>query len=613
MGPGRYLLLVCLFLCSGLLHASEPVLQLDADQRQAINLQPAIQYLRDSSGELEPDQVMARREQMQSAAGKNDINFGYTHDRIWVLFELTGDATESSNWILEMLYPSLDRVSLYQQTAEGWSVQQHGDVIPAHRRSMTHRAPAFPVTLEPGQHQLFLLSVESAGSLSVDALLWPAESFRTQSNLAHVVLAAYLGMILALGGYNLLLYFALREPSFLLYVLFIASFGAGAMAINGIGPYYLWQHAGEAGNRILPTSLILATAIAALFTRNFLDLPQYSPRWHRLLGATAVTGLALTLASLVAPVQIALQTMSIFGLLATLLLIISGLYCMVLGAPGARIFVIAWGLMLCGAILLALRNFALLPNHFITLYSVQIGSALEMLLLSFGLAARFNELKRQKELAQNEALNAQRQHVHALQQQERVLEERVLARTLELEQANQQLENMALQDPLTGLANRTALSRHLDKALARATRSGTPLMLLLIDLDNFKPVNDVFGHAFGDRVLQTVAERLLGAGRASDFVARLGGDEFVVVSEGLQEPTASEVVAERLLTSLCQPIAIDDQQVQVGASIGVSWANGPAQDADELIRQADQAMYQRKRGGRSGISYYRADEQESIR
>lgn len=605
------LLLLALLLPAAPAQAAGDILQLRVDQTEAIRLQPAIHYLRDSSRRMSPDQVLAQRSDMQSAAAQRDINFSYTRDRVWLLFELVGDPEQTSDWVIEMLYPSLDRVSLYHQGADGWEVQRSGDVLPSSERSLSHRTAAFSLQLAAGERRVFLLSGESAGSLSLDALIWPAESFRAHSNRAHIILAAYLGMILALGGYNLLLFFALREPSFLLYVLFIASFGTGAMAINGLGPYYLWPDAGEIGNRILPTSIILATTVAALFTRSFLDVRQQAPAWFRLLSGATLVGAILTLGSLLLPVQLALQTMSVFGLTVTLMLIICGIHCILLGVPGARIFVLAWGLMMTGAVLLALRNFALIPNNFVTLYSVQIGSALEMLLLSFGLAARFNELKRQKEIAQTTALNAQRQHVHALQQHERVLEQRVAERTRELEHANQQLENMAMQDVLTGLANRAGLNRHLQKALARAERNQQQLALLMIDLDNFKPVNDVFGHAFGDRVLQEVAHRLQAAARASDFVARLGGDEFIVVSEGLHPGNDAHAVAERVLDALTQPIMLDGQQIQIGASIGVSHATGPELLADELLRQADQAMYARKRQGRSGISYYSRDDQES--
>jgi predicted signal transduction protein with EAL and GGDEF domain len=158
------------------------------------------------------------------------------------------------------------------------------------------------------------------------------------------------------------------------------------------------------------------------------------------------------------------------------------------------LFALAWMMLLAGAGLLALRNFAIIPSNFLTLYSMQIGSSLEMILLSFALAARFNELKRQREAA--------------LQNNERVLEQRVAERTQALEEANQRLSEQAMRDPLTGLANRTALQQHLTQVLSRNQRRQELLAVMLIDLDGFKPINDQYGHGFGDQVLAEVAQRL---------------------------------------------------------------------------------------------------------
>ena len=152
-----------------------------------------------------------------------------------------------------------------------------------------------------------------------------------------------------------------------------------------------------------------------------------------------------TLATLAIEVPRALQLMSSVGLISTVLLV-TGLICVARRVPGARIFVLAWLALLIGGSLLALRNFGLIPSNFVTVNAMQIGSAMEMQLLSLGLAARFNQLKRLQEKAQKQALAA------ALQQ-EKVLEQRVAERTEALAEANARLEAQAMQDPLTGLAD----------------------------------------------------------------------------------------------------------------------------------------------------------------
>jgi diguanylate cyclase (GGDEF)-like protein len=232
---------------------------------------------------------------------------------------------------------------------------------------------------------------------------------------------------------------------------------------------------------------------------------------------------------------------------------------------------------------------------------MQIGSAVEMLLLSLGLAARFNELKRLKEQAQLQALSSQKQVVQALVHQERVLALRVAERTEELAAANKRLELLAMQDPLTGLGNRSALARHVPQAMHRTKRRRELLALILIDLDGFKAINDELGHDIGDQVLISIAGRLKSCARQTDLVARLGGDEFILISEGIIDQEDALMQGQRLLDALSLPLELDGASVSVGASVGISLSNGIEPDIETLMRQADQAMYQRKRSGRHGV------------
>jgi diguanylate cyclase (GGDEF)-like protein len=263
--------------------------------------------------------------------------------------------------------------------------------------------------------------------------------------------------------------------------------------------------------------------------------------------------------------------------------------------------------ILVGGLLMALRNFGLLPTNLVTMHGMQVGSALEMLLLSFALAARFTQIKQEKSQAQAEALAAQQQLVASLQRHERELAQRVTERTEELAAANARLRDLALRDPLTGLANRAALYVHLGEALKRAHSHGEALCLLMIDLDGFKAVNDRHGHAVGDRVLVEVAAHLRAATRPEDLVARLGGDEFVVVAEGLLGPEEAQGIAQRVLHALSGPMLAAPES-RIGASIGIATGN-PAETATEaLLRRADSAMYAAKAAGRGTIHWWRESE-----
>jgi len=168
------------------------------------------------------------------------------------------------------------------------------------------------------------------------------------------------------------------------------------------------------------------------------------------------------------------------------------------------------------------------------------------------------------------------------------------------------LEHQATHDPLTGLPNRTLLLDRVEVALGRAHRNRRTAALLFLDLDHFKVVNDSLGHGLGDRLLVAVAERLSSAVRPGDTVARFGGDEFVVLCEDLASEEEGREVASRVLAEVGAPIGFDDTEVFVTASIGMAFASRSTRTADELLRDADAAMYQAKRRGRSRTEVFDA-------
>jgi diguanylate cyclase (GGDEF)-like protein/PAS domain S-box-containing protein len=159
------------------------------------------------------------------------------------------------------------------------------------------------------------------------------------------------------------------------------------------------------------------------------------------------------------------------------------------------------------------------------------------------------------------------------------------------------LERQALHDPLTKLPNRLLLMDRTHQALARLHRSRGPIALLFIDLDTFKAINDNHGHAVGDHLLISVAERLAGTLRDSDTVARLGGDEFVLLAEDLESDAEALAVAERVVHALGEPFQVGSSEVSIFASVGVSVAHDPEADPEDLLREADVAMYRAKRAG----------------
>ena len=181
---------------------------------------------------------------------------------------------------------------------------------------------------------------------------------------------------------------------------------------------------------------------------------------------------------------------------------------------------------------------------------------------------------------------------------------RLLART---EESRDRIQHLAHHDALTGLPNRRLFEDRLIQALAVAARARRRLALLYLDLDGFKEINDTLGHRAGDELLQVVAERLATSVRGGDTIARLGGDEFAVIQIELRTATDAAILAERLMASAAKPIRVGQQDMVIGASVGIALYPDDGGTADELRANADVALYSAKTAGRARMAYYRPE------
>lgn len=186
----------------------------------------------------------------------------------------------------------------------------------------------------------------------------------------------------------------------------------------------------------------------------------------------------------------------------------------------------------------------------------------------------------------------------------RQMSQGLLIDTTDRKRLESKLIHDALHDPLTGLANRVLLRDHIERNLARRGRNPGTTALLFVDLDDFKRINDSFGHAAGDQILAQVADRLVGAVRAVDVVARQGGDEFAVLLADVPGEDAAIGSAERILRELRRPIQLGARTIILGGSIGIAIASDPGTEADDLLVQADAAMYAAKASGKGCHALY---------
>ncbi len=178
--------------------------------------------------------------------------------------------------------------------------------------------------------------------------------------------------------------------------------------------------------------------------------------------------------------------------------------------------------------------------------------------------------------------------------------------------AERHIRHLAFHDTLTGLPNRMLLSDRLTQSLAQAKRHNRTIAVMFVDLDQFKWVNDTLGHDAGDDLLRIIAARLSACVRNSDTVARLGGDEFVLVLDGLRGPEDVTRVAQKLLDTIQAPMNISSREVRVGGSIGVAVYPSDGDDAEQLMKHADTAMYRAKEGGRNQYRFFKPQMGEAV-
>lgn len=227
---------------------------------------------------------------------------------------------------------------------------------------------------------------------------------------------------------------------------------------------------------------------------------------------------------------------------------------------------------------------------------------LAAILIGRKLSLNFRLFQRAFDKAVDNRVRINRERVHF--REFRVLADSCNGMIDALNQQAEHLRHQAHHDHLTTLPNRVKGMEHLSRMIDYARKEAANLALLYIDIDDFKEINDTLGHSTGDRLLQTISERLSGALREEDEVARLGGDEFMVITDLLNDPDNVTAIAEKLLQVLKEPFMVDDNAFHISASIGICLYPDDGDDAETMLRNADSAMYQAKRTGKNGYMFY---------
>ena len=338
-------------------------------------------------------------------AGQQRPNFGFTDAAVWVRFRVQNSGEASRRWYLRINdsqdYDSIDAYHGHQ--AERFTVEQLGDRFPFDRRPIENYAFAMPYDASPGAHEHYL-RFWSTGNLSLSLTAHSDESLVSVIDREMILFGIYYGMMLVMVFYNLFLYYTIRDVNYLWYVGYITFTILFQAALNGLTYQYLWPDSpfmALYGTMILvaPTNLL-----SAQFARAFLQLPRTMPAMDKVL--LVLMGLCVLLLLLLPflPFRLMVSLISLHAFVFILTLITAGVLAWMRRVPSGQYYTIAFAVVLIGGILNILRINGLVPDIPLTRWSNQIGTTLEVVLLSLGLANRINILKQEREAAREEAL-----------------------------------------------------------------------------------------------------------------------------------------------------------------------------------------------------------------
>ena len=556
----------------------------------------AFDWLEAPADELALEDVRALPPGAWQRFGSNEVfNRGFSDGSFWLRVEIP---PEPVNRVLEIGYPLLDEVSVHW-VVDGELIQTHhtGDTLPFSSRPIYHRNFVFLVPSNTDTATAFV-RVQTLGSVQIPVAVTPSAEFLANEQLSYGWQTMFLGIIAAMALYNLFLFVIVRHSTYFWYVLTVVFTGLVQLNFNGVLFQWLWPNAPGINRYFTIPVICFALFSAIIFAIRFLNIRSYSLRSYRFLQWILAAISASFVFTLFGSYQTGIVLVSAIAAVVTPAVWFIGFLVWRKGQVLGGFYVLAWTPLLIGHLILAVSKLGIMPRSFLTEFMPQIGVALEVVLLSFALAYRINLERRKRHEAQEQAL--------AIQQQANLtLEMRVQARTDELERANEQLKAISLTDGLTHVANRRRFDEKLNDEWRRAQRHGHPLSLLMLDIDHFKRVNDELGHLVGDDCLTAVAALCVAeVQRSGDLLARYGGEEFSILLPATPEEGAVRV-AEKVRQAVARsPVYSGERVALVSLTISVGVASlvpGPGVEPQELIRQADEALYAAKESGRNRV------------
>jgi len=372
----------------------------------------------------------------------NDVpNLGLSSSSVWLRFTITNDA-EDPGLFLEIAYPILDEVELFSPGADNSYTSIFLGEVKFFENRTYKRQPNYIFDLTIPQHtsRTYYLRVKNAEPIILPISVNQPTALWDRVSTEDMLTGIYLGIILIMFFYNLFIYLAVRDKSYLYYVVFVFFGGLTQIGIKGYDFQYLWPHFPDFEQKSIVMFACIAGMATLFFTRNFLHTRENAP-WINLVISACIgvfcIGLFLTIMGWISLGFLVMQSITS---ISTITIFTVAYRIMRAGYAPAKFFFAAWIVLIIGVVIFLLKDASILPYNTFTSYSVMGASAIEMSLLSFGLADRINILRHEKEESQAEALYAAEENARIIREQNVILEAKVDERTVELKASNSELQ-----------------------------------------------------------------------------------------------------------------------------------------------------------------------------
>lgn len=380
-----------------------PVSQVILDEKtRSIPIGKKILIFEDMKGEETINSMIKRENSSFVPCKKENPVFGFTSSVYWVKFETLGKTAQTKQWFMEVSYPVLDDMELFHvRNNRVIKKERLGSKFHFNERPIKYRNFLFSLLPPAGEKTVFFLRIKTTSSMNIPLTVWSQAGLYNKMNNELLILGIFYGIMLVMALYNLFLAISLRDLNYLYYVFWILTSTMVPLTLNGLSFQYLWPRSLWWAKVNLPFFMCFGGFWGVLFGRIFLDTKNRLHRFDIVLLILQVLCGLITVLSLVTPYFSIIRFATLLWILIPILMFAASIISLKDGFNPARYFLIAWASAFAGTLMYALKSLGIVPAGLITNWGLQIGLAAEVILLSLGLGDRINELKKERERAQN--------------------------------------------------------------------------------------------------------------------------------------------------------------------------------------------------------------------